>query len=264
MVSTPHPKAFILLACDDAPMIFSRLDWQREGDGNRVGGVGAQLLEGTYEPDTAQILRALVLARRDQKGDGVRVLDCGAHVGAVLVPLAKFMTGWGEIIGIEAQERLFYALAGNIALNNLWNAHAICGAVADRLGFLEAPVVDYTVPTNLGGISLIPSNNVDHFNQKLDRCIPVTALTIDCMRLPRLDVIKIDVEGMELQVLKGAENTIQRDKPFMVIEWIKVEGGVDAIKDELPGYRCEPIGMDVLAIPADNPLWDNIVVKADA
>jgi FkbM family methyltransferase len=49
-------------------------------------------------------------------------IDCGANIGTHTIEWAKKMTGWGAVIGIEAQERIFYALAGNIAINNCFNA----------------------------------------------------------------------------------------------------------------------------------------------
>lgn len=253
-------KSFILAACESAPMIVSRLDWQREAGSNDVGGVGAQILEDRYEPKETDLLLKLVVARRQLYGAGVFVIDCGAHVGAFTVPLAQAMEGWGHVLAIEAQERMFYALCGNLALNNLWNARALWGAVAERDGYLEGPIVDYTTPTNFGGISMIPRHNKD-CAQPISYGHTIPAYRLDSFEFMRLDVIKIDVEGMERQVLSGARMMIRRFKPAMVIEWIKVDGGIAAIQEEIPDYRLEPFGIDMVCLHRDDPLWKNFNIK---
>ena len=51
--------------------------------------------------------------------------------GSIAVEWAKHMTGWGVVVAIEAQERIYYALAGNLAINNCFNARAIHAAVTN-------------------------------------------------------------------------------------------------------------------------------------
>lgn len=46
-------------------------------------------------------------------------------------------------------------------------------------------------------------------------------ISIDSMNLPRVDLIKIDIEGMEIEALEGASHTIQKSKPQLIIEKIK-------------------------------------------
>jgi FkbM family methyltransferase len=53
------------------------------------------------------------------------------------------MHGWGQVIAIEAQERVYYALAGNIAINNCFNARAMLAAVGNQSGVLRIPRPDY-------------------------------------------------------------------------------------------------------------------------
>ena len=68
-----------------------------------------------------------------------RGVDCGANIGVRTVEWAKGMTGWGTVVAIEAQERIYYALAGNITINNCFNAHAIHAAVGAQEGTLRSP-----------------------------------------------------------------------------------------------------------------------------
>jgi hypothetical protein len=48
--------------------------------------------------------------RRQYFKDGVVVIDCGANIGAHTIEWGKRMTGWGSVLAIEAQERIYYAL----------------------------------------------------------------------------------------------------------------------------------------------------------
>jgi FkbM family methyltransferase len=64
----------------------------------------------------------------------VVALDCGANIGVHSVEWARLMKDWGSVIAVEAQERVFYALAGNLTLQNCFNARAIWAAVSDTPG----------------------------------------------------------------------------------------------------------------------------------
>jgi hypothetical protein len=59
------------------------------------------------------------------------------------------MRGWGMVLAVEAQERVFYALAGNIALQNCFNARALWAALGDAPGELSIPEPDYTKQASL-------------------------------------------------------------------------------------------------------------------
>jgi FkbM family methyltransferase len=77
--------------------------------------------------------------RRQYFKDGVFAIDCGANIGIHTVEWAKCMTGWGSVLAIEAQERIYYALAGNIAINNCFNAVAFHAAITDKPGVIMMP-----------------------------------------------------------------------------------------------------------------------------
>ncbi len=105
---------FILAASDHGPMIVSWLDMVETMPGAPYG-VGAQILHrGVYEPIEINAILELLAVRRQHFGDGLLAIDCGAHIGVHTIGWAKLMTGWGSVLAIEAQERLCYALAGNI------------------------------------------------------------------------------------------------------------------------------------------------------
>jgi hypothetical protein len=133
MSNEPRKTAFVLVASDHGTMIVNRFDHCTVASGETFG-VGFRILEnGRWNQPEVDQLRGLLALRRTHFGDGVVALDCGANIGVHTVEWAKMMTGWGKVVPFEAQERLFYALAGNIVINNCLNAraiHAVLGAHA--------------------------------------------------------------------------------------------------------------------------------------
>jgi hypothetical protein len=79
-------------------------------------------------------------------------------------------------------------------------------------------------------------------------------LTIDQLVTNRVDLIKIDVEGMELDVLEGAQASLLRYKPIMLIEVIKTNRQL--LQDRLIslGYKLFPMGINVLAVHESDSL----------
>ena len=161
------------------------------------------------------------------------------------------MTGWGSVLAIEAQERIYYALAGNIAINNCFNALAVHGAVSSEGGVLNIPNPDYLVPSSFGSLELRQGSRNEFIGQRIDyteNTAVIRKLALDEFNLPRVDLIKIDIEGMELEALEGAKDTIQRSHPMLLIEKIKTDAG--QLRQVLSGYGYEmfDIQINVLAI----------------
>lgn len=147
------------------------------------------------------------------------VVDVGANIGVVSVPLAQKVGPQGCVFAIEAQPFLFNVLCGNLALNNLQNVHPLNQAVADAGGkIVVVPDLDYQSEYNYGGVSLSPQSSPGSKQKENTQSIVTTS--IDDLNLSNLKLLKVDVEGMELDVLKGATNTIKSTKPFIYIEFI--------------------------------------------
>jgi FkbM family methyltransferase len=252
-------RVFVLVSTDVGSMILSRLDFAQMPGG--CAGVGIQFMEeGNYGPEELAFLKAMADSRRKSRGDGVVAVDVGANFGAFTIPLARHMDEWGEVIGIEAQERVFYALGGNITLNNAWNARAVFGVAGSTVKNHRGPVVDYGSPVNLGGVSL-DAGIAEQCGQKLNYGTPLPGVTIDAFDLPRLDVIKIDVEGMEQDVIDGAARTIKWFRPLILAEWTHSAKGGRRLR--LPpnlDYRVEYPGGNVVAMPREEPLWAQVVL----
>jgi FkbM family methyltransferase len=251
----PNPKrkvAFVLASSDHGTMIVNRLDYRMLDQRSGIG-VGFQILE-TSSFDASEIDTALSLLglRRTYFGDGVVALDCGANIGVHTIEWARRMSGWGQVIAIEAQERVFYALAGNIAINNCFNARALNAAVAARPGTMKVPTPDYLTPASFGSLELRPRDGVEFIGQPIDyseqNAVTIPTVSIASLALPRIDLIKIDVEGMEIDALEGAAASLARCHPILIVESIKSDKAKLSEVLVRHGYRLFGMGLNILAI----------------
>lgn len=259
--------AFCLASSDHGPVLINRFDYNHAFSGDFYG-VGAQIMEnGVYDPRDVKTLRDLLLCRRDHVGDGVVALDVGANIGVHTLEWSRLMRGWGSVIAIEAQERVFYALAGNITLQNCFNARAIWAAVSSTPGEISFPEPDYTKQGSFGSFELRAGVGTEYIGQPIDYEKPtstVKTIMIDGLGLERLDLLKIDVEGMEAEALQGAAATIERCKPILFVEVIKSDKAAIGAALRNEGYRVLPNGMNIIAIHESDKTLENVGVVKEA
>jgi FkbM family methyltransferase len=259
--SNIRPIAFVLAATNHGSMLVNRHDYQLTDKGGY--GVGFQLLNNSsFDPDEVTLVIQLLIERRRHFGDGLITIDCGANIGVHTIEWAQLMYGWGEVIAFEAQERVFYALAGNIAMNNCFNARAIWAAVGKSKGTIGVPIPDYFVPSSFGSLEINKTEKTEFIGQEIDysegKTLPTKIVAIDNLNLDRLDFIKIDIEGMEIDALEGAMNSITKYKPQLLIEKIKSdEDQIRKIVTKL-GYKEISIGVNLLAIHESDPVLELI------
>lgn len=186
------------------------------------------------------------------------VLDIGANLGAYAIPVAKdIQFAGGVVCAYEPQRIVFYQLCGNIVLNRLDNIYAFNQAVGDSIGEIEIPDVNFEKNVNVGAFSLNKEyrriQGIETAMLTSNSIVPI--VTLDSVGLEHSPaVIKIDVEGYEINVLRGAVSFLeQHNFPPLLFEawpfdWFK-EG-----KEELLnfvsslGYRVDAISVsDFLA-----------------
>jgi FkbM family methyltransferase len=255
-----RPVPFVLISSNHGTMIINRNDHYTDPDGNSWG-VGYQLLNtGSFDHQEVDFIIALLERRRKYFGDGVVALDCGANIGVHTIEFARAMYGWGEVLAFEAQEKLFYALAGNVVINNCLNVSARHSAVGAYCGQIEIPEPDYLVPSSFSSLELKESDKNEFIGQKIDykKTKTVSQVSVDSLRMQRLDLMKLDVEGMEEEVLKGAAESIAKHSPVMMIEVLKTHQAVIEGILSKTGYRCYPLGYMLLAVHSGDPLGKNI------
>jgi FkbM family methyltransferase len=243
MANPPRKIAFVTVSTEHGMLIVNRFD-QHMVNAETGYGVGYQLLENAvYDAEEVSLLIKLLDLRRQQHGDGVIAVDCGANVGVHTVEWAKHMTGWGVVLAFEAQERIYYALAGNIAINNCFNARAINAAITDKPGTMKIPAPNYTRAGSFGSLELRKRERTEFIGQPIDyaenKMVEVRAVNLDSFNFNRIDLLKIDVEGMELEALEGAAACVGKCHPIILVEMVKAD------KDKLRGW-LENLGYSVL------------------
>jgi FkbM family methyltransferase len=245
-------------------MIVNRNDYCVGSNGD-VWGVGHQILQtGSHDQEEVDFILALLERRRTHFGEGVIAVDCGANVGVHSVEWGKRMHGWGRVLAFEAQEKVFYALAGNVILNNCLNVSARHCAVGAECSEIEIPEPDYLMPGSFGSLELKESVKGNEFiGQAVDyrRTQRVTQVSLDSLCLERLDLVKIDVEGMEEDVLKGARESIEAHSPIMMIEILKTDQSLIERMLVPIGYKCYLLGYMLLAVHADDPVGRQIKLQ---
>ena len=249
--------AFVLASTNHGAMIVNRFDYRMVGPDSGFG-VGFQILErAAFDPVEVELAVQLLETRRRYFGDGAIAIDCGANIGVHTIEWAIAMTGWGSVIAIEAQERIYYALAGNIAINNCFNAIVMHAAVSSESGVMKIPVPNYLTASSFGSLELRPSATTEFIGQAIDyseeKMVPVQKMTLDSLQLSRVDLIKIDIEGMEMEALEGARELIEKTHPILLIEQIKT------IRERLRawiqerGYEVIDAGINLLAVHRSDP-----------
>ena len=260
--------AFVVAASNHGTMIVNRFDYQRVPTGEGYG-VGHQILEyAAFDPGEIDMALQLLTTRRKHFGDGVVAIDCGANIGAHSVEWAIAMANWGTVLAIEAQERLFYALAGNIAINNCFNAKALHAAVAAQGGSMRIPAPDYLRPSSFGSLELKPTARPEYIGQVIDyspeKSVEISAVALDDLALPRVDFIKIDIVGMEREALEGARATLEAHHPILLVESIKVDPKALRAWLEARGYHVIATGINRLAVHTGDPTLADLRIRAPA
>ncbi len=137
---------------------------------------------------------------------GMVAFDVGANIGYTSLYLRSRIGPDGQLHSFEPEPENFAELDANLRRNNLDNCHAVQAAVGSQEGTL-------TFATGLNGY--VPEDGAPGIT------VPVVTLDgfIEKHGVPRVDFVKIDVEGFELDVLTGMKGVLsRRDKPILYIE----------------------------------------------
>jgi FkbM family methyltransferase len=172
----------------------------RTGLGRRMYRYGV-----LYEDPDFAVLRAVL-----RPGDVF--LDCGANVGAYTLAASKLVGGGGVVISFEASPDTRASLVQNIAENALANVRVEPFAVSDARGRATL----FSRGVNDGFSSFAPEVQAGAVAVDVET-VPLDSVWEECGR-PSVRLIKIDVEGAEFRVLRGAEETLTTTRPWILIE----------------------------------------------
>lgn len=171
------------------------------------------LVAGVWEPETWHSLSEHIQS-------GAVFVDVGAHIGYYSLKAAKVVGPGGRVLAIEPNPETVRRLRGNIQASGAPAITVVPVACSDSDGTLElfAAAGGNTSASSLSKENASNSGPVTtsfHVQaRRLDAIIEESGVT-------RVDVIKIDVEGAELTVLKGAQETLDRYHPVVTVELIE-------------------------------------------
>lgn len=138
---------------------------------------------------------------KEQVKPGDTVIDCGAHHGLITVLFGKWAGDKGKVISFEALPANAAVVKSNVSLNGLTNVIVRNEAVGKEMG-----TIFFTLDSNA---SVAPT--------KQSKTIQVPMVNLDTVLLERPHLLKIDVEGYEIEVLKGAE-ALLKGRPALAVE----------------------------------------------
>ena len=236
-----RPRYNVLIPTRYGNMIVNRHDWESpSGNPEAAYGVGSDLFQtGSYQPhelSTIASILQVVLPKAPV------VLDLGANIGVHTLVFADMVGEDGKVYAFEAQRIVFQMLMGNLALNSIENVYAYHLAVGQHAGELALPLIDYNRSRNFGGVSLLGEGERSQTEK-------VKMIAIDSLELPRVDFIKMDIEGMEEAALRGAEKTLDRSRPIIMAEWLGQSRDLPAYLLKDLDYQIFRSGLNFFCIP---------------
>jgi FkbM family methyltransferase len=158
--------------------------------------------------------------------EGDIVVDIGAHIGLYTIIASKHVGLKGKVVAIEAEPGNFEILTSNTKLNQLTNVISLNSAVSSKEG-----KVKLYMPYEELGHTKYHSIMLERVGEAEKTFVEVNANTLDNL-LPQNGIeevnwIKIDVEGAEYEVLKGAAKSLSKSKEIALLIEIHNLGGIN-------------------------------------
>lgn len=161
--------------------------------------------------------------------EGDTIIDCGAYVGQFSILASKIVGSEGKVISLEPDPFNFNKLADNIKLNQVENIIALNNGIWNEKCRLKFVQDDHA--STIG--KCIDENSIDE-------PISVEVLTLDSLiqelDLKKVDFIKMDIEGAEIEAIKGAEHLLSQFNPNLAIASYHLRNGEPTWKSLEPMF----------------------------
>ena len=217
----------------------------------------SRILAQTGEYEWQVVALCAALAAGHDKG---YIVDIGANMGTVTVPLAKQFPGY-RVRSYEPQRSVFYQLAGNVALNDLDNVELRNQGLGSSRGTVYIDMPKYKTDGNIGAWSMdkeVREKSPEGRGGGLTEPVFMETLNDTYFDDP-IRLIKIDVEGMELEVLRGGCNLLaHHEYPPLVYEcWQQFDWYKPRAKElddyvRGMGYQTHTLGNTIFAVHEDS------------
>jgi FkbM family methyltransferase len=205
---------------------------------NDSGAVSESLTKyGEWAENELSFLHAMI-------EEGASVVDVGAYIGTHALAFSRFVGPSGQVVAIEPQTQTFDVLKQNISANGARNVRLEHAVASFEAGDATIPSIDIDHADSFGSASLrevlpaLTNRPTPGFREPAANEISVHVTTIDDLGISKCALIKIDVEGAEDLVLRGARETIRRDAPIIYAECNSLEHGLKSVAAlQASGYR---------------------------
>jgi FkbM family methyltransferase len=168
--------------------------------------------------------------------------DVGAHIGFYSLIAARIVGQAGNIIAFEPDPDNAETLRENASKNDFSAVSVVCAAMSDKDGVVRFHRSTQSDASRMSG--MVISNNLPGMPESETFSCQAVSLDSFCSSHPAPNLIKIDVEGAELQVLDGARSLLAQKKPVLIIE-VHDLNDLSTVRTFLSGfgYILEPIGV---------------------
>ena len=179
---------------------------------------------GEYERGTNRVLEQYV-----KEGDVV--IEAGANMGSETLLLSR-LTGKGKVYGFEPNPYRFDRLKTNVSINELTNVEVFEMAIGEKNGDISFHIY----PKNFCNAGM----SSKYMDTPLTRKITVPQQTLDSFveshNINKVDFLKMDIQGAEMDLLAGAATMIAKYKPIIFLEALQIYNDIQAMYAELAKY----------------------------
>lgn len=231
----------ILVSCDHGLMIVNRFDCNHDQVGH-----GQWLLDhGNTSTVEAQKCYDAIKHKKQPI-----IFDVGANIGTFTTWMSRIFPN-GKIYSFEPQRAVFQMLCGNVAINNMYNCYCYNKGLGKENTTIAINEPNYFSKNDFGVFSLI-EEKIESTQDRLIIDIETLDSFVHKYQIQKLDLIKIDAEGMDMDVLIGGSRTLIEMKPVIFIEH---SDNRSSIKEKIisylneENYYFEQVGNNLLATP---------------
>ena len=180
---------------------------------------------------------AAILTKHCKKG--TTAVDMGAYIGTHTMSLVDGVGPSGKVVTFEPQPWAFKGIKKTLVKNNIKNVKVVNAGLSDMKGRIKF------CSDGSGSSSVCSERSAGR--KKWAEVYDIPIVTLDSYKLTNVSVMKVDVEGHELNALMGAKNTIENSRPVIVLEvWRKRTNRLRKIKDFMASvnYKIQHISAD--------------------
>lgn len=167
---------------------------------NKDDTIKKTLLKGDpWEPNIAKLIKKFTKP-------GTTALDIGSHIGTHSLTMSQAVGKNGQVLAFEPNKKIFFELCFNLAINKISNVLPLRLALGKDISVIQTVT---PLSYNEGGTFI---------QQSCINSSSTAMIRLDDINLENVSFIKIDVENMEADVIDGAEKTIKKNQPVILVE----------------------------------------------